>query len=328
MKQSSRIACVATLVAMPSLGYAQAPASANDPAPVGFSFSAVDTNNDGKVDRAELGKAGYSSSQISGILGGRSSVVAADVVEISANNKSLRALNAALQNASTPEQKFQALADAIAKKPKLASVPQLSGTVITMAIRSGMSVSQIDTAVITGLANAQAPAAGGNQSAAAAPPAFSVPSSPTSNSSTTSTRSRNNSAPSGSGENPQNENQNQTVAVKQTQTETPPSAPQGSANTSDANDQSGAEQGGAEQGGGDQSGGDQGGGDQSGGDQGGAEQGGGDPSGGDQSGGEQGGGEGPDGGFPGGDFPGGDDPDGGFAGGGFPDGEGPDFSEK
>ena len=73
----------------------------------------------------------------------------------------LEALQAALAAATTPEQKSQILADAIAATPTLATKPQLSSVVLASATSAGMSVDQVDTAVISGLAQAAAPAAGG-----------------------------------------------------------------------------------------------------------------------------------------------------------------------
>lgn len=87
----------------------------------------------------------------------------------------LDALKAALDAAATPEQKQQILSDAIAQNPALASVPALSGRVQSIAISSGMSIVQIDNAVITGLANAQAPAAGGQQTGGVPQPQFTPP---------------------------------------------------------------------------------------------------------------------------------------------------------
>lgn len=72
----------------------------------------------------------------------------------------LEALQAALAAATTPEQKAQILADAIAQTPSLASNPALSSQVQSAAIQSGLSIAQVDNAVITGLAQAAAPAAG------------------------------------------------------------------------------------------------------------------------------------------------------------------------
>lgn len=72
----------------------------------------------------------------------------------------LQALQQALAAALTPEEKSQILADAIAQTPTLASKSQLLSSVQTTAISYGVSAAQFDAAVITGLSNAQTPAAG------------------------------------------------------------------------------------------------------------------------------------------------------------------------
>ena len=59
----------------------------------------------------------------------------------------LEALQAALAAATTPEQKSQILADAIAANPTLASKPQLRA----LATSAGMSLAQYDNAVILSL---------------------------------------------------------------------------------------------------------------------------------------------------------------------------------
>ena len=76
----------------------------------------------------------------------------------------LQALQQALAAATSNAEKQQILADAIAATPTLASKPQLSSVVQSTAIQVGLSVAQIDSAVISGLSRAQAPAAGGSSS--------------------------------------------------------------------------------------------------------------------------------------------------------------------
>ncbi len=86
----------------------------------------------------------------------------------------LGAVQSALAAATTPEQRSQILADAIAKTPTLASKPALSSSVQSTAIHVGLSIAQIDAAIITGLSSAQAPAAGGASGAGQPPvPTFS-----------------------------------------------------------------------------------------------------------------------------------------------------------
>lgn len=63
----------------------------------------------------------------------------------------LEALQAALAAATTPEQKSQILADAIAANPTLASKPQLRA----LATSAGMSLAQYDNAVIRGTVQAR-----------------------------------------------------------------------------------------------------------------------------------------------------------------------------
>lgn len=84
----------------------------------------------------------------------------------------LTALQNALAAAVTPEERSQIISDAIAKTPTLASKPQLSGSVQASALQAGMSIAQLDTAIVTGLAQSQSPAAGG---ASAGNPTFSLP---------------------------------------------------------------------------------------------------------------------------------------------------------
>ncbi|RED18322.1 hypothetical protein [Pontivivens insulae] len=73
----------------------------------------------------------------------------------------LQRLRTLLSAAQTPEARQQILADAIALTPTLASKPELSTAVQEAAVESGLSVSQFDTAVISGLASASAPSASG-----------------------------------------------------------------------------------------------------------------------------------------------------------------------
>lgn len=84
--------------------------------------------------------------------------------EMTEDQAALAKLQKDLQAATTPEQKQQILADAIAKNPSLASNPSLSSVVQAIAIKSGLSVAQIDSAIVNGLSNAQAPATGGSSS--------------------------------------------------------------------------------------------------------------------------------------------------------------------
>ena len=68
----------------------------------------------------------------------------------------LAALEVALANAKTPEEKATILQDAITAAPNLASDPATSGRVLSIAQINGLSASQIDTAVVYGLALAYA----------------------------------------------------------------------------------------------------------------------------------------------------------------------------
>lgn len=77
----------------------------------------------------------------------------------------LAELRRLLALATTAEQRSAIIARAIALRPSLASNPAASNQVQTLAIQSGLSVAQIDSAVITGLSQAAAPAAGGQQQA-------------------------------------------------------------------------------------------------------------------------------------------------------------------